>query len=133
MSRADALVDRIETAKGTRAKLSFSHACRLYGKLNRTLPELRFTRRHSSHVYNALGAELLRDIIPLLIDIVPNRDKKRAIGEHMDAIDSYNSCASPLLDAASASPQTQQRLKNTRHHHAQRGAFICQRYDRTSL
>ena len=92
MSRADALVDRIETAKGMRAKLSFGQACRLYGKAKpRTLPELRSsTETFISTLHNALGAELLRDIIPLLIDIVPNRDKKRAIGEHMDAIDSQN-------------------------------------------
>ena len=129
MSSAEALMGRIETAKGKAAKRAFSQACRLYGKTKpRTLPELRSsTETFVGALQDVLGAELLGDILPLLIDIVPSRDKKRAIGEHMSALGSRHSRASPQVDAASASPAcsptTAQDCASSPS--TSRGAFIC--------
>ena len=106
MSSAEALMGRIETAKGKAAKRAFSQACRLYGKTKpRTLPELRSsTETFVGALQDVLGAELLGDILPLLIDIVPSRDKKRAIGEHMSALGSRHSRASPQVASSISSP-----------------------------
>ena len=67
MSSAEALMGRIETAKGKAAKRAFSQACRLYGKTKpRTLPELRSsTETFVGALQDVLGAELLGDILPL--------------------------------------------------------------------